>query len=170
MSGSTHLKKAANGDVNAKSLSNEEVYSLLNSLSLEVSSLKSAGTSDAGKMQSLQMALSSPLPALSPPVRFPLHTHVLCRNHIERPTNPVTFTAMDQTLPNGLQASTECFALPSIPNYRSIIAPPFWKINLLRRTGQSCNSLTPQSPPTMPCALELSWHAQWLRSFSMLSK
>ncbi|MBW0518751.1 hypothetical protein O181_058466 [Austropuccinia psidii MF-1] len=61
MSVSTRLKK-----VEDKPLSNEEVYSLSNSLELEVMSLKSAHTSDAAEMQSLQMALSSPLPASSP--------------------------------------------------------------------------------------------------------
>ncbi|MBW0486338.1 hypothetical protein O181_026053 [Austropuccinia psidii MF-1] len=62
MSVSTRSKKAADN----KPLSNEEVYSLLNSLKSEVMSLKSAHTSDATKMQSLRMAPSSPLPASSP--------------------------------------------------------------------------------------------------------
>ncbi|MBW0527840.1 hypothetical protein O181_067555 [Austropuccinia psidii MF-1] len=64
MSGSTCSKKAAANNTEPKPLSNEEVYSLLNSLRSEVSSLKSARNSDAAKMQSLQLALSSP-PALS---------------------------------------------------------------------------------------------------------
>ncbi|MBW0496775.1 hypothetical protein O181_036490 [Austropuccinia psidii MF-1] len=64
--GSTHLKKVADNDANAKPLSNKEVYSLLNSLRLEVSSLKPAQNSDTAKMQSLQMVLSSPPLALLP--------------------------------------------------------------------------------------------------------
>ncbi|MBW0515271.1 hypothetical protein O181_054986 [Austropuccinia psidii MF-1] len=66
MSVSTHSKKAADNDADDKPLSNEEVYSLLNYLKSEVMSLKSARTSDSSKMQSLQMALSSPPPASSP--------------------------------------------------------------------------------------------------------
>ncbi|MBW0481817.1 hypothetical protein O181_021532 [Austropuccinia psidii MF-1] len=66
MSGSTHLKKAAADNTNAKPLSNKEVYSLLNTLQSEVSSLKSAQNSDTAEMQLLRMALSPLLPALSP--------------------------------------------------------------------------------------------------------
>ncbi|MBW0475029.1 hypothetical protein O181_014744 [Austropuccinia psidii MF-1] len=66
MSVSTRLKKAADNNADNKPLSNKEVYSLLNSLKLEVMSLKSACTFDATKMQSLRMVLSSPLPAPSP--------------------------------------------------------------------------------------------------------
>ncbi|MBW0482770.1 hypothetical protein O181_022485 [Austropuccinia psidii MF-1] len=66
MSGSTRSRKAANDDADAKPLSNEEVYLLLNSLRSEVSSLKSARNSDAAEIQSLRMALSPPPPALSP--------------------------------------------------------------------------------------------------------
>ncbi|MBW0526958.1 hypothetical protein O181_066673 [Austropuccinia psidii MF-1] len=89
---------------------------------------------------------------------------------MERPTDSATFTATDQIFPSGLQASTKCFASPSIPSYQSMIAPPCWKIGLLRRTGQSCTSLTPLCPPTTPCALVLSRHAQRPRSFSMPSR
>ncbi|MBW0526011.1 hypothetical protein O181_065726 [Austropuccinia psidii MF-1] len=60
MSGSTHLKKASKDDADAKPLSNKEVYLLLNSLQLEVSSLKLA------QIQLLHLALYSPPPALSP--------------------------------------------------------------------------------------------------------
>ncbi|MBW0524131.1 hypothetical protein O181_063846 [Austropuccinia psidii MF-1] len=63
MSGSTRSKKAA---ADAKHLTNEEMYSLLNSLRSEVLSLQSARTSDAAGMKYLHMALSSPPPALSP--------------------------------------------------------------------------------------------------------
>ncbi|MBW0497799.1 hypothetical protein O181_037514 [Austropuccinia psidii MF-1] len=94
----------------------------------------------------------------------------LCRNHTERPTNPVIFRAMDQTLLNGFQASTECFALPSTPNYWSKIAPLCWKIDLLKRTGQSCTSAMPQSCPITPSALESSQNVQQLRSSFMLSR
>ncbi|MBW0545395.1 hypothetical protein O181_085110 [Austropuccinia psidii MF-1] len=66
MSGSTRSRKAADDDADAKPLSHEEVYSLLNSLQSEVSSLKSARNSDAAEMQSLCLVLSPPLPALSP--------------------------------------------------------------------------------------------------------
>ncbi|MBW0479791.1 hypothetical protein O181_019506 [Austropuccinia psidii MF-1] len=66
MSGSTHSKKAAANDTNAKSLSNEEVYLLLNFLQSEVSALKSAQNLDTAEMQSLRLALSSPPVALSP--------------------------------------------------------------------------------------------------------
>ncbi|MBW0527618.1 hypothetical protein O181_067333 [Austropuccinia psidii MF-1] len=62
---STHGKKATDNDTNAKPLSNEEVYSILNYLKLEVLSLKLACSSDEAEMQSLQMALSSPPPPLS---------------------------------------------------------------------------------------------------------
>ncbi|MBW0528881.1 hypothetical protein O181_068596 [Austropuccinia psidii MF-1] len=95
---------------------------------------------------------------IKPPVRFPLHMNVLCRNHIERRTDPVIFRETDQTLPNGLWASTECFAFPSTPNYQLTIAPLCWKIDLRKRTGQSCTSLMPQFCPIMPYALESSWH------------
>ncbi|MBW0569740.1 hypothetical protein O181_109455 [Austropuccinia psidii MF-1] len=60
MSGSTHSKKAANDNTEPKPLLNEEVYSLLNSLCLEVLSLKSARVSDAEEMQLLLLAISSP--------------------------------------------------------------------------------------------------------------
>ncbi|MBW0527251.1 hypothetical protein O181_066966 [Austropuccinia psidii MF-1] len=73
MSGSTHSKKAAKNNTNAKPLSNEEVYLLLNSLQSEVLSLKSPQNSDAAKMHSLQMALSSP-PAALPPYHQTPHT------------------------------------------------------------------------------------------------
>ncbi|MBW0500492.1 hypothetical protein O181_040207 [Austropuccinia psidii MF-1] len=53
MSVSTHSKKEADNDTDDKPLSNEEVYSLLNSLKSEVMYLKSAHTSDAAKLQSL---------------------------------------------------------------------------------------------------------------------
>ncbi|MBW0478214.1 hypothetical protein O181_017929 [Austropuccinia psidii MF-1] len=68
MSGSTRSKKAADtdDDENAKPLSNEEVFSLLDSLQSELSSLKSARLSDAAKMQLLQLAISPPPPAISP--------------------------------------------------------------------------------------------------------
>ncbi|MBW0475827.1 hypothetical protein O181_015542 [Austropuccinia psidii MF-1] len=66
MSGSTRLRKAANNNADAKPLSNEEVYLLLNSLGSEVSYLKSARNSDAAEMQLLQVALSPQPPALSP--------------------------------------------------------------------------------------------------------
>ncbi|MBW0464943.1 hypothetical protein O181_004658 [Austropuccinia psidii MF-1] len=65
MSGSTRSKKAANNDAGPKPLSNEEVYSMLNSLHSEVSSIKLERVSDAAEMQSLHLALSSP-PVLSP--------------------------------------------------------------------------------------------------------
>ncbi|MBW0498255.1 hypothetical protein O181_037970 [Austropuccinia psidii MF-1] len=65
MSGSTRSKKAANNNAKPKPLSNKEVYSMLNSLCLEVLSLKSARVSDAAEMQLLRLALSSP-PVLSP--------------------------------------------------------------------------------------------------------
>ncbi|MBW0536793.1 hypothetical protein O181_076508, partial [Austropuccinia psidii MF-1] len=65
MSGSTRSRKAA-ADADTKPLSHEEVYSLLNSLRSEVSSLKSARNSDAAEMQLLRLALSTPPPTLSP--------------------------------------------------------------------------------------------------------
>ncbi|MBW0540558.1 hypothetical protein O181_080273 [Austropuccinia psidii MF-1] len=65
MSGSTCSKKAANDDTEPKPLSNQEVYSMLNSLCSEVSSLKSARVSETAEMQPLHLALSSP-PVLSP--------------------------------------------------------------------------------------------------------
>ncbi|MBW0473649.1 hypothetical protein O181_013364 [Austropuccinia psidii MF-1] len=63
---STCSKKAADDDAEPKPLSNKEVYLLLNSLKLEVLSLKSVRSSDAAEMQSLHMVLSSPPPASSP--------------------------------------------------------------------------------------------------------
>ncbi|MBW0581670.1 hypothetical protein O181_121385 [Austropuccinia psidii MF-1] len=66
MSGCTRLRKAAADDADAKPLSNEEVYLLLNSLLSEVSSLKSARNSDTAEIQLLRMALSPPPLALSP--------------------------------------------------------------------------------------------------------
>ncbi|MBW0494048.1 hypothetical protein O181_033763 [Austropuccinia psidii MF-1] len=62
MSVSTRSKKAADDDADAKPLSNEEVYSLINSLRSEVQSLKSARSSDAAEVQSLRLQLSSPPP------------------------------------------------------------------------------------------------------------
>ncbi|MBW0516084.1 hypothetical protein O181_055799 [Austropuccinia psidii MF-1] len=59
---STLSKKAADSNSNAKPLSNKEVYSLFNLLKSEVLSLKLARSSDAAKVQSLQMQLSSPPP------------------------------------------------------------------------------------------------------------
>ncbi|MBW0488838.1 hypothetical protein O181_028553 [Austropuccinia psidii MF-1] len=61
MSVCTHVRKATK----AKPFSNEEVSSLLNLLKSEVLSLRSARTSDASKMQSLQMTLSSPPPPIT---------------------------------------------------------------------------------------------------------
>ncbi|MBW0557147.1 hypothetical protein O181_096862 [Austropuccinia psidii MF-1] len=66
MSGSTHLKKGSDDDADAKPLSNEGVYLLLNSLQSKVSSLKLA------QIQLLHLALYSPPPALS------LYHHNLC--------------------------------------------------------------------------------------------
>ncbi|MBW0511331.1 hypothetical protein O181_051046 [Austropuccinia psidii MF-1] len=66
MSFSTCSKKAANNNTEPKPLSNNNMYSMLNSLKSKVMSLKSARSSDAAEMQSLWMALSSPPPALSP--------------------------------------------------------------------------------------------------------
>ncbi|MBW0550041.1 hypothetical protein O181_089756 [Austropuccinia psidii MF-1] len=66
LTGSTCSKKATANDTDAKPLSRKEVNSLLNSLHSEESSLKSAQISDAAEMQSLQLALSSPPPALLP--------------------------------------------------------------------------------------------------------
>ncbi|MBW0495860.1 hypothetical protein O181_035575 [Austropuccinia psidii MF-1] len=68
MSCSTCSRKAANDNAKPKPLSSKEVYSLLNSLRSEVSSLKAARISDTAKMQLLQLALSFPphyLPLLS---------------------------------------------------------------------------------------------------------
>ncbi|MBW0464103.1 hypothetical protein O181_003818 [Austropuccinia psidii MF-1] len=65
MSFSTHSKKAADDDADTNHLSNEEMCVLLNSLKSEVQSLKTACSSDAAKMQSLRMALSSPPPPVS---------------------------------------------------------------------------------------------------------
>ncbi|MBW0517473.1 hypothetical protein O181_057188 [Austropuccinia psidii MF-1] len=68
MSGSTLSKKAADADNNAntKPLSNEEVFSLLDSLRSELSSLKSARLSDDAEMQLLHLAISPPPLAISP--------------------------------------------------------------------------------------------------------
>ncbi|MBW0464764.1 hypothetical protein O181_004479 [Austropuccinia psidii MF-1] len=66
MSASTHAKKAANDNTEPKTLSKNNMYSMLNSLKNEVMLLKSAHSSDATGMQSLQMVLSFPLPASSP--------------------------------------------------------------------------------------------------------
>ncbi|MBW0490247.1 hypothetical protein O181_029962 [Austropuccinia psidii MF-1] len=65
MSGSMLSRKAANNNAEPKPLSKEEVYSLPHSLRSEVSSLKSAKSSDAAKMQPLKLELSS-TPVLSP--------------------------------------------------------------------------------------------------------
>ncbi|MBW0478108.1 hypothetical protein O181_017823 [Austropuccinia psidii MF-1] len=65
MSVSTRSRKAADDDADAKPLSNEEMCMLLNSLKSEVQSLKTARSSDAAEMNSLQMALSSPPPPTS---------------------------------------------------------------------------------------------------------
>ncbi|MBW0534104.1 hypothetical protein O181_073819 [Austropuccinia psidii MF-1] len=62
MSVSTPSKKAADDNTDAKPLSNEEVYSLINSLRYEVQSLESAHSLDAAEVQSLHMQLSSPPP------------------------------------------------------------------------------------------------------------
>ncbi|MBW0538687.1 hypothetical protein O181_078402, partial [Austropuccinia psidii MF-1] len=62
MSVSTHSKKAADNDADAKLLSNKEVYSLINSLRSEVQSLQSVRNSDASEVQCLHMQLSSPPP------------------------------------------------------------------------------------------------------------
>ncbi|MBW0462496.1 hypothetical protein O181_002211 [Austropuccinia psidii MF-1] len=74
MSASTRAKKAANDDAEPKPLSNDNMYSMLYSLKNEVISLKSARSSDASEIQSLQMALSSPQPAPSPWALLPRHT------------------------------------------------------------------------------------------------
>ncbi|MBW0575901.1 hypothetical protein O181_115616 [Austropuccinia psidii MF-1] len=73
MSVSTHSKKAADDDTNAKPLSNEEVYLLLNSLKSEVLSLKSARSTDTAEVQSLCMQLLSPPP---PGASLQLYPHV----------------------------------------------------------------------------------------------
>ncbi|MBW0461136.1 hypothetical protein O181_000851 [Austropuccinia psidii MF-1] len=78
MSGSTHLKKAANNKSDAKPLSNKEVFSLLNSLQSELSSLKSSWLTNAAKMQSLHLELSPPPPTLSPLQQ--LHVNSLAYN------------------------------------------------------------------------------------------
>ncbi|MBW0537099.1 hypothetical protein O181_076814 [Austropuccinia psidii MF-1] len=60
MSVSTRVKKAADDDTEPKPLSNDDIYSMLNSLKNKMITLKSAGSSDAAEIQLLQMALSSP--------------------------------------------------------------------------------------------------------------
>ncbi|MBW0479627.1 hypothetical protein O181_019342 [Austropuccinia psidii MF-1] len=60
MSASTRAKKAADDDAEPKPLSNNDMYLMLNSLKNKVMTLKSARSSDAAEIQSLQMALSSP--------------------------------------------------------------------------------------------------------------
>ncbi|MBW0478001.1 hypothetical protein O181_017716 [Austropuccinia psidii MF-1] len=50
------------------------MYSMLNSLKNKVMPLKSARSCDTSEIQSLQMALSSPLPAPSPWPPLPRHT------------------------------------------------------------------------------------------------
>ncbi|MBW0467609.1 hypothetical protein O181_007324 [Austropuccinia psidii MF-1] len=74
MSASTCSKKAADNDAEPKPISNEEVFSLLDSLKSDVLSLNSACSSDAAKMQSPQMVLSSPPPAFSPYTSLQHHT------------------------------------------------------------------------------------------------
>ncbi|MBW0464057.1 hypothetical protein O181_003772 [Austropuccinia psidii MF-1] len=61
MSSSTCAKKAAaDDDAEPKPLSSEEVFSLINSLQSEVSSLKSAQNADIVEIQSLCMVISPP--------------------------------------------------------------------------------------------------------------
>ncbi|MBW0473193.1 hypothetical protein O181_012908 [Austropuccinia psidii MF-1] len=74
MSDSTCAKKAADDDAEPKPLSNNDMYSMLNSLKNKVMKSKSARSSDAAKIQSLQMALSSPPPASFPWAPMPQHT------------------------------------------------------------------------------------------------
>ncbi|MBW0501222.1 hypothetical protein O181_040937 [Austropuccinia psidii MF-1] len=76
MSGSTHSKKATDTDdeANAKPLSNKKVFSLLDSLQSELSSLKSACLSDAAEMQLLHLAISPPPPTISPFSQHHVHS------------------------------------------------------------------------------------------------
>ncbi|MBW0518016.1 hypothetical protein O181_057731 [Austropuccinia psidii MF-1] len=74
MPASTHAKKAADDDAEPKPLSKNNMYLMFNSLKNEVILLKSACISNAAEIQSLQMALSSPLPAPSPWAPLLCHT------------------------------------------------------------------------------------------------
>ncbi|MBW0492653.1 hypothetical protein O181_032368 [Austropuccinia psidii MF-1] len=84
MSVSTHAKKAANDDAEPKPSSNDDMYSMLNTLKNEVMSLKSAFSSDAAEIQFLRMALSSPCQPLLLGPHFhiiqPWPTIASCRN------------------------------------------------------------------------------------------
>ncbi|MBW0554244.1 hypothetical protein O181_093959 [Austropuccinia psidii MF-1] len=74
MSISTHAKKAADNDAEPKPSSNDNMYSMLTALKTKVMSLKSARSSDATEIQSLQMALSSAPLAPSSWAALPRHT------------------------------------------------------------------------------------------------
>ncbi|MBW0495713.1 hypothetical protein O181_035428 [Austropuccinia psidii MF-1] len=133
MSGSTRSKKALNNDAESKPLSNEEVYSLLNSLRLEVSSLKSARNCEAAEMHLLRLALSSP-PSINSRIWSRLHMTDLCRSRIGLPTGPVICNRTAQIFPNGLPASTECFLLPSTCSSPLMTSHCYLKMALLNKT------------------------------------
>ncbi|MBW0563766.1 hypothetical protein O181_103481 [Austropuccinia psidii MF-1] len=131
MSGSTCSKKAAANNTEPKPLSNKEVYYLLNSLRSEVSSLKSARNSDAAEMQSLRLALSSP-PALSSYHQQSCAVLPAYDWFIQEPYRAANRTA--PISPNGLRASTECFALPSTQTSRLTTFPRYLKTALPKKT------------------------------------
>ncbi|MBW0531851.1 hypothetical protein O181_071566 [Austropuccinia psidii MF-1] len=173
MSGSTHSKKAANNNTDAKALSNE-VYSLLNSLQSEVSSLKSARTSDTAKMQFLQMALSSPLPALSPYHPTPCTVSSAYKRFMQEP-----YRAVDQS--SHLQCDGSNFA-KWVAGLNQVLCIALNSKLLVDDCPTLMENWSPQDsrailhfidatiPPPMPCASELSRRAQRLRSFLILSR
>ncbi|MBW0514301.1 hypothetical protein O181_054016 [Austropuccinia psidii MF-1] len=154
MSGSTRSKKAANDNAEPKPLLNKKVYSLLNSLCLEVLSLRSERVSDTAEMQSLRLALSSP-PTINNHVCPILHMTDLCRSHIGLQTGPIICNKMAQILPNGSQASTECFASLSTQRTWSMTSPPYLTIALRKKTEQYPIRSTRRFPLTLPCASAL---------------
>ncbi|MBW0515779.1 hypothetical protein O181_055494 [Austropuccinia psidii MF-1] len=85
MSASIRAKKAADHNTEPKPLSNDDMYLMLNSLKNEVMLLKSACSSNNAKIQSLQMALSSPLPAPSPWAPLPHHTTSTYDHYMQEP-------------------------------------------------------------------------------------
>ncbi|MBW0535295.1 hypothetical protein O181_075010 [Austropuccinia psidii MF-1] len=153
MSASTHSKKATANNAEPKPLLNNDMYSMLNSLRAKVMSLKSAHNSNAAKMQSLGMAISSPRIPLFSSIRH-LHTTSSCRNRTMWLTVLLHSKATAQSLRSGPLVSTEFSVWPSTLKRLSTIYPLLSMIDYRRKIGPSAILSMLQSHTSLPCVLE----------------
>ncbi|MBW0492026.1 hypothetical protein O181_031741 [Austropuccinia psidii MF-1] len=170
MSVSTHSKKAADNDADAKPLSNKEVYSLINSLRSKVQSLKLACSSDADEVQSLCMQLSSPPPpggSFQPLLCISTSAYDCFMQEPHHAADQFGKLQGDSSNFPEWVASTVLLLTPRFP---SRILPLSLMDNHLRRIGKSHTSLTHQSPTILHSASVSFPHARRQRNFLTLSK